>query len=340
MPFNPLDTVSTSDHHGFDVAYESVSGHAVMVWDNGTTGTSGLSYRVWDGTAWSAEQTITCPLSGEPVQLYLAANPHSDEMVLLVCNAASDDYALVWNGSSWGSSMTLGTTTSAESTDSHIAYESQSGHAVVVYDNVSGGVDLEYRVWNGSAWSAPGTVTAPGGATGDPKCVTTAADPTSDRIAVSVVTGANEVWLSVWDGSAWGSQLTATTAATSSNAMVTAVAFESQSGDLLAAYAEASNLVRYRTWTSGGGWSAQLDGPDIGAAQTPNVMTLTSDPETDTIMLAVQDSDSDLNLAAWSGATWGTPSQLESNTGETATQPFVFLFEHNAAPTIGLPGGL
>ena len=91
---SPLATVSESFWWGFDVAYESVSGDAMLVWNNGTTGTTGLSYRVWNGTAWSAPATITTPLAGEPQQLQLAADPTSDEMVLVVSNDASEDYAL------------------------------------------------------------------------------------------------------------------------------------------------------------------------------------------------------------------------------------------------------
>ena len=44
---------------GFDVAYESLSGDAIIVYNNGTTGTAGLSYRVWNGSAWTGPFTIT-----------------------------------------------------------------------------------------------------------------------------------------------------------------------------------------------------------------------------------------------------------------------------------------
>ena len=118
-----------------------------------------------------------------------------------------------------------------------------------------------------------------------------------------------------------------------------AVAFESQSGELLVTYAEnARNQVRYRTWSTGTGWSGELSGPDLGAV--PNAMTLSSDPTSNTIMLAVQDNTNDLNYVAWLGSGWGSP-ELETNSGETATQPFVFLWDHfvNVAPVITSNGG-
>ena len=327
LSFNPLATVSDPDRHGVDVAYESLSGDALVVWNNGSTGTAGLSFRTWNGSSWSATQTITAPTSGEPQQLYLAADPTSNEIILLVTQSASDDYALVWNGSSWGNSILLGTATSQETTDSFVAYESTSGQAIVVYDDISGGTGMNYRTWDGASWSSELTVLPPSGTTADPRAVTLASNPTNDMIAMGVVTSSNDVWFSVWNGSSWGSTLLASSTATSSTALVTALAFESQSGDLLATYAESSNLVSYRTWTSGGGWSAEMSGPDIGALQTPNIMTLTADPASNQIMLGVQDSDSDLSFVVWSGSAWGTVKQIEINTGETATQPFVFLYD-------------
>ena len=97
--------------------------------------------------------------------------------------------------------------------------------------------------------------------------------------------------------------------------------------------------MRYRTWTSGGGWSGELSGPDLGAI--PNAMTLASDSSTNTIMLAVQDSANDLNFVPWLGTAWGTQAELETDTGETATQPFVFLWDRfvNVPPVITSNGG-
>ena len=88
LPINPLSTVSESFWWGFDVQYESQSGDAMLVWNNGTGGTTGISYSVWNGTSWSAPTTITTPFSGEAKQMQLVANPNSDEMVLVVSNGA------------------------------------------------------------------------------------------------------------------------------------------------------------------------------------------------------------------------------------------------------------
>jgi len=108
-----------------------------------------------------------------------------------------------------------------------------------------------------------------------------------------------------------------------------AVAFESDSGEALATYGVTSNEVEYRTWTAAGGWSARQIGPNLGS--TPNSMTLDADPQTDAIMLTVQDAASDLHYIAFNGSSWGTDNELETDTGDTKNQPFLFLWDQGTA---------
>ena len=345
LPFSmgfSLDTTAQS----FDVVYESQSGDAMVVWDNLAGGTASVSFRVWDGNTWSAEQTITAPDAGTAPQLRLAANPTSDEMILIVSDDNTDEWAAVWDGSSWGNTVVLDTAVAGDGTEIAVAYESQTGHAMVVYDGVNNYNDLTYQTWNGTSWSGQQTLTLPHtGSETDAEFTTLASDPTSDRIAIGVVSGGtqNQVLFAVWDGSAWGETLMATTSGWTGSSLNAAVAFESQSGDLLVTYGEASTTPRYQTWSSGGGWSGEMSLPDIGAYA--QVMMLASDPLTNGIMLGVQDSDSDLHYIHWDGSAWGTDNEVSTNTGETnRLRPFTFVFDaappsSNAAPNIGLPGG-
>ena len=67
------------DYWQADVAYEQQSGDALVVWDNASNGANGLSYRIWNGSSWSAESTIPVPIAENPQNLRLAAKPGSDE---------------------------------------------------------------------------------------------------------------------------------------------------------------------------------------------------------------------------------------------------------------------
>lgn len=336
LPFGDLATVGSSTSQSFSVIYESRSGDALLVWHNGTSGTEPLSYRVWDGSAWSAEQTITAPIAGDVQEVRLAANPLSDEIILVVSQNNVRDYALVWDGSGWGNAVTLNNAAASNRAEIAVAYEAQSGHAVVIYDGLFGSSGLNYRTWNGAAWSAELTVAAPAGANAanDPRFSVLASDPTSDRIVLGVVAGgvSNETWFAIWDGGAWGSHLLATSSGASSTTMNAAAGFESQSGTLFVVYGEASNTFRYQIWTGGTGWSGPWFGPNLGAM--PNSMAIYSDPHNDHLALVLQDDARDLHFTEYFSS-----QEFETNSGETGHRPFLFLFDRNAAPTIALPGG-
>ena len=273
----------------------------LLVWTDGAN----IEYATWDGTSWSAVNTIGIYSGATPRQLQLAASPDSDEMVLVVSDSNSHDTAYVWDGDNWGNAITLATNSGDNRTDINVAYEQQSGHAMVVYtDNAA---DLRYRTWNGSSWSGENTLTAAGGVGGKVLWTTIASDPNSDRIAVGILTDTNETWFAVWDGSSWGDQILAETTSENTNNPNLAVAFESNSGDLLATYAESGkDDFRYRTWSSSGGWSVELKSVDKFGNDL-NSMTLASDPFSDQIMLAVQDDGSDLNFVLWNGSSFETP---------------------------------
>ncbi|RZI84403.1 MAG: DUF4347 domain-containing protein, partial [Rubrivivax sp.] len=325
-------------YDSFAIAYDSISGNAMLTWDNGNTGTTGLSYATWDGSTWSAIGTITAPVSGEPNNVRLVASPISHEMVLAVSTSATtnNQYAVVWNGSSWGNAQALGTNSNNTQFETNVVYEQLSGRAMVLYDaSASNSAGVQYRLWNGSAWSAESTLAAPAGVTASSDLLTTvvASDPTSNRIALATQDEVNQVWLAVWDGSAWGSAQLATTVGSNNTEYHPgmSVAFESQSGDLLAVYGKDTGPnVFYRTWTSAVGWSGELTGPSMGGTDAPQSAKLYSDPYSNTIMLGVQDEGSDLNFVAWDGSAWGTVTQLDANTGHSYRESFTYVWYRDA----------
>ena len=332
LPFGNLVDLSSSAYWSFDVAYEQQSGRALLVWDNGTTGTTSISYRVWDGSSWSAAQTITTPLSGEARQLRLAADPGSNELVLVTTNVAKQSYALVWNGTSWGNSQILDNSgTGADLYDDSVAYESHSGDALVLFADPANSKQLAYRTWNGTTWSGQSTLST--GLSGDVKFTTLAADPTSDRIAVGVLSTGNEIWFSVWDGSAWGSSITATSSAATTAAPAMAVAFESNNSQLLAVWGINNNAVQYNTWSAAGGWGTAAAGPNVGAV--PNSLRLSPDPNSDDIMLGAHDAGRDVNYALWNGSAWGAVTERTTDSGSTTGMPLDFAWlDNNRAPVI------
>ena len=260
LPINPLGTYALAYSWMADVAYESISGNAVMVWANGT----GLNFSVWNGTSWTAAAALSdyAALSGGTAATHvrLASKPGANEMVLAVSDNLGKDYAFVWNGSSWSAGLQV--STGSGGLASNVSYESQSGRAIIVYAN-DATPTVYYRIWNGSSWSAQSSFTATGVSGGFyPYFINLASDPNSNRIAAAItptgIAGSVQYSLNVWSGSAWSSGQLATASGVDQLMPGIDVAFESTSGDAIAAYGvTGSAIVRYRTWTAAGGWSAE-----------------------------------------------------------------------------------
>jgi hypothetical protein len=323
MPGGTLGVPTTSTHRGFDVAYEFGSGDAVAVWNNGTVGSAGLSYTVWDGSAWLPVDTIATPLPGEPQHLRLAADPTSDEMILVASNSSGQDYALVWDGDQWvaGDTIVLDATGGDEPTTVNVAYEHQTGEAMAVYGRGAG--SISYRIWTG-AWGNQVSLLPASGVTGVPQWTTIATHAGSDRFALGVTTTTGSLWLVHWTGSFWQSQIDAGTAWTT-NAPVLGLGFEPLSGRALAVYGlSGTNAQSYRTWSPGSGWSAQATGPNLGSAASSTIVR--PRPGSDEIMVLVQDSSSDLVVMRWDGTAFVT-SQSLAKTNETFNQPFEWVWQ-------------
>jgi hypothetical protein len=317
-----LDYVNDTFWWSADVAYESQSGDAVLVWNGGNTSGQALRYKVWNGTSWSAPAAIAAYAGGEPKQMQLVSNPRKDEMVVVVSDGSSHDHALVWNGSSWGNAITLHAGAGDDRTDVYAAYEQQSGYAMAVYSRNN--ADANYRVWNGTSWGPENTITKASGIGGKVRWTTLASDPGSDRIALGVLTFNAETWFAVWNGSSWGAGVASPSPSPGSIYPNLAVAFESSSGDVVAVRGQNDKKLLYRTWTSSGGWTSEVVGPDMGG--TPNTIMLDADPDSDHMMLSAQDNGNDLNFTLWDGAAWANADELEKESAEVKNQPFIFLW--------------
>jgi hypothetical protein len=328
LPFT--GTASEPERTGLAIGYEQASGHALAVWnDDSQAAGSKLRYAVWDGSSWSAAAAVGAYTGGEPQHMQIAAKPGGNEMVLVVNDASADDHALVWNGSAWGNAISLDTSGNSETdqTALAVAYESSSGRAMVAYGK-NGDTELYYRQWNGAAWSAEGAAGLPASLLQEVRWITLASDPNSDRVVAGTLRTellGSAATFAVWDGASWGAAVNTASLLTNTNDRSVAVGFEADSGAALAVYADTGNVVRYRTWSAGGGWSSQLSGPNLGA--NPSTLSLTADPFTDQIMLAANDATRDLNLVLWNGSVWGANTELSTDTGQPGDQPFAFVWQ-------------
>ncbi len=336
-------TANSNIYWGAAVAYEQSSGDLMVVWNDDTSTTAGvddeLRFATRVGSTWSAATSLAA--NNQPQNLRMAARPGSDQLALVYSTATGADYARIWSGTAWGAEQTLDTS-GGSLTSVNVAFEAQSGRAMVVYGKPTAtSVNLFYRIWDPatSSWSGEASITPPAGVTTQPQWVAIAADPFSNRIGVGVVTSGGRTWLAVWNGSAWVNVQDATTSALTSAAQNVAVAFETLSGDLLAAYGVNSAptaQVRYRTWTwdpvtATGSWSIEASGP-AATNGNPNVIMLTRSPTTDRVMMAINTSSSRANYVYWDGAEWNdVVLEAAGNTQVTGQQPMIFLWNRASA---------
>jgi uncharacterized membrane protein YgcG len=189
-----------SAYRGFDIAYEDLSGDALIVYENNNVADSIVGYRIWNGTAYTAEANLTTGLaSGEVLWVSLIENIGSDSIMLLIHNDLNDLYAIPWNGTDFLSSLELVLSTGTTSnTEEHFAFawEESSGQGLVTYGE---GNNLVYRTYDpvGGFGVTESTIALGNGLDSVRMC----SEPTSDYIGIIMQDAGRDVNVRMWDGS-------------------------------------------------------------------------------------------------------------------------------------------
>ncbi len=141
--------ILNSTQRPFDIAIEQISGDVLIVYENSSNDDPTIAYRIWNGTEYSAEQTLTTSLTDSSVHwISLTAKKDTDKIMLLAHNNYEDLYAIPWDGTSFDATKEI--ILSAETISNDIqhfdfAWEETSGEGLVVYGE---GSDLVYRTYD------------------------------------------------------------------------------------------------------------------------------------------------------------------------------------------------
>lgn len=192
------NNAATSSYQCFDIAYEQQKGRAMVVWaDSGS-----VKYRIWNGTTWGNAIDLYS-FSSNVYWLKLAADPHSNNMILVSQDTAYDIYANTWNGSSWSTRLPLETDTGTSSRRTvDVAFEQASGTGLVVWGDSSS--IPKYKTWNGVSWSNEASASDLG--SGTPRWVQLNSDPLSDEIFLMTSDTFYDPYdldIQKWNGSSW-----------------------------------------------------------------------------------------------------------------------------------------
>jgi len=270
--------------------------------------TSTPFYRTWNGTSWGAEGSAMT-VGGNINYIVLKSSTIRNETVLGTQDSSGAIYFQVWNGTSWGNRTQVGTgPTTTRSFD--VSYEKATGRAMIAY---SAGADFAYRIWDGTTLSSATTVTAPP-TTGTVNWLELRQNPlsTSNEIAMIMLDANADVYGMAWTGSTWSNLGTAAVwdaSAASATKKTIDVEYEQTSGKALFLWGDSVATDQYyRTWNGTTLSAATL--LDIAAAGgVSEWVQLAARPNSNEIMLGVQDAGMDLNTRKWSGTAWDTGTQ-------------------------------
>lgn len=330
---------------GFDIAYERSSSDALIVYEDTTTADLAIYYRTWNGSSWSAEQTLTYTTgTSAPIQwVNLAPKEGSDEIMLVTKNDTADNTpdirGIVWNGSSWVNEQLLTDAGSVAELNRNFdfEYEASSGDGLVVYGT---GTTLDFWTYIGGTWTdgtgagSTCTETGTGAACINPGAAVHNVELTSAKGTnyISIIGGdaGLDLWAQVWDGSGWLGNPSAI--ATWDEAATEFIVTNTMQG-MDAAYEQAGNRIMFGFIDLGGtaidyfffdlddnGWKS-TDGTtsltDIDTVTgTGNILAddgatlqMVANPnDTGQIMAVVNDLLLDIRAFLWNGSSWTTPT--------------------------------
>jgi len=217
----------------YDFEFETATGDLVLVYAvDSTNGSRDLAYQVLpaastsfsgvtenylDDTGHAGDRTYTwVRIDRDPVNT-------SEEMVLVAFDStdpggpAQEPHinAWVWNGTGFDNQVEISNYVSStglgpsETGDAHQAKYAADGSIAMVVGANGGTGDVNYRTWNGSAWSAVNSFDISGsggsasGGGADLVWALLKADPDSDDMQFVGVDSSADLGTAYWDGSTW-----------------------------------------------------------------------------------------------------------------------------------------
>ena len=204
-----LDTMRTvtddrhSDKRNFDIAYESMSGQAILVY---TDGGQTVYYRTRSGGTWSGESTLfgSKPHNNTVMWVQLVPQPGSDRVALVYCDWDADLYSIIWDGNSWLEAETeIELETSLENSDRQnfsAAYESLSGDLFICYSQSwpNDGFSIYTMDYGTNTWSSKQRWRPAWGSRA--YYMNVSADPYSDHITCVYDAVNSNVEIGIWNG--------------------------------------------------------------------------------------------------------------------------------------------
>lgn len=347
-----LTNSTGSSRRSFDIAYEQLSGKALVVYANNS---ANLSYRIWNGSQWSSERAVKNNQTlGNVTWVKLASRPYSNEIALMFLQSTYISANLsvsIWNGSDWGSEPSGGLEVgSAIASDGSgegdqeafsLAYEQLSGDLLVVWGlDASPYMRYATKEADSSTWT---TSDAPASMSDEASITSLKPDPYSNRIAFASISSSNDdMQGAIWDGDAdvWTDirdNMDTGADTWALNDRLVDIGWIGATSSLVLVYQDDTTGIDYWTWAYGSGWISYSDFTMPAAAGTDQSDQLYTFPEDDLALLIRSDSNNLLLAYTFDGSTWESvnPSpNITTTISSTVYEPFMFAFKQFMASSL------
>lgn len=343
----------------FDIAYETNSGDAMVLYSTNTGTNNELGYRSKLGSSgcgggnWSAATNVSAARTDGVVQwVKMAWDRRGGQNLIaaLWADSASDLSVMIWSGTTWGNEPTAVTEASLEILavaqdveDFDIEYESISGDVMMVWANSAGtnGTNgVRYRTCTGGTalctWSA---VTTPPTFSDDATNMDISANPDTDQMVfASIGNAGRDLQIGYWSGSAWTNSANADTSCQTPTAGSKRVA----TGWVVNG-ADTRSIIRYADqgsssldWYSGnlGVFTKETDFSNTPAPSGPTYYSVEMNPiSKDKLMALVSDASNrlvakQLTMTAGAVMTWTNVdgTYLTTLLPQAINSPYSFAF--------------
>jgi hypothetical protein len=317
--------VANNQRRGFDIAYESLSGDAIVVYCDGD---ADPAYYVWNGSTWTSGGTINVGSANNCEWIKLASSPTSDEIIMVERDTGSVYEAQVWNGSSWSSALTMGSMEQPAHDGLAVEYEESGDQALVVVSNGTNG-NFFWASWTTAtqSWSTPVTQALGN----DFESGMLVRDVGTDRLGLCYADQDDDLGSLVWDGTSWAAFVSATnefelTGTTNNRAGSGTIEgrpvtcqFETKSGR------DGNLMIPYSDNAAGRSqfWNGTAHSGEISVSTIQDAWTVTSARTGDGTILALfhDDINSRYDFSNWNGTAWSVAQTLENSPSVTAA-PF------------------
>ncbi|MBI4744154.1 MAG: hypothetical protein HY776_04980 [Actinobacteria bacterium] len=362
-------SLGTSRYRGFDIAYENLSGDALVAY---STGGTTIYWQHWNGSSWNASGNFTFATSiGNIRWIKLAPRLNSDEIALIAMgsNGSSPNIsAAIWNPETqvFENELNTGTRYDAQSGYDSFggAYESNSGDLLVVW-GTSASPRWAYATLPASSprnWTVNTSPAVLGGAAIYQFTVAPNPSPGSNYIAFAAANSASDIYAGFWTGTTTQNIGAIDTSVNGFRTHNLDIAYAGTTGRSILAYGDAvSNDDIDWAYSGGDGTAFSLQSDwsptPAGTAYRESVSKLYSDQSSTNVMyLRIQGDNGAatgvLSAYRWDGtgnaaSSWSIASNsidtaLSGNDNATvapyATESFSFGWESVfSIPTLGYP---